>query len=309
MISLVIPCYNEEENIKLFYNRCKAVFRDEYHVQYIFIDDGSKDKSFQVIEELANNTKDNIEGIRFSRNFGKEAAMLCGITKSQGEFTCIIDADLQQDPKYVVDMVEHLKANEECDCVACFQENRKEGFVNKGFKKLFYSMINSMSKIHFEANASDFRTFRTNVKDSILQMQEYNRFSKGIFAFVGFNTHFMPYTVEKRQHGKSSWNFIKLTRYAFGGIMNFSTLPLRISTTLGILSSFASVIYFITILVEKFTKGIAISGYPTIVSLILLIGGVQLIMLGIIGEYLAKSYLESKERPHYFIKNEIKKNK
>ena len=309
-ISLVIPCHNEEENIKLLFNECEKVLSSKYNVEYIYIDDGSSDKTYLNICELAKDNADKeIRGIRFSRNFGKDSAMLAGLKNATGDYVSIIDADLQQDPKYVLDMVDFLESNENFESVACYQENRKESTVLKFFKKMFYKIINKISDTHFEENASDFRTFRKQVVSSILELTEYYRFSKGIFAWVGFNTHYMPYVVKERQYGKTNWSFTKLTKYAFDGFFSFSTVPLKIATLIGLMSSGLSVCYFIAVLIEKFTKGIAVSGYPTIVSLILLIGGIQMVLLGIIGEYLSRTYMEVKKRPSYIIKNEVNSKK
>lgn len=303
-ISLVIPCFNEEDNIIPFFELCEERFKEwNYEIEYIFVNDGSRDTTFVKIKELIEKQqKKNIVGLNFSRNFGKEAAMFAGLSKCNGDFVTVIDADLQQDPKYVVQMVEFLQQNVEYDCVACYQEKRKESKLLVFLKRIFYKMINSISDTHFEENASDFRTFRKNVVDSILELKEYYRFSKGIFSWVGFQVYYMPYTVKERTHGKTSWSMKKLTRYAIDGFVGFSTAPLKLATWIGILSSALSILYFIYVLVEKLVKGIDISGYATIVSLILLIGGVQMILLGIIGEYLARTYIEVKDRPIYLLK-------
>ncbi len=303
MVSLIIPCFNEEDNIYPFFDLCEKTLGEE-EIEYIFVNDGSIDDTFHKITNLVHEQENkNIVGVNFSRNFGKEAAMLAGFSKSTGEFVCIVDADCQQNPKYISEMLTILRENPEYDCVACYQEKRKESKILTFCKQVFYKSINKISNVHFEENASDFRTFRSDVVSAILSLNEYYRFSKGIFSWVGFNTYYMPYTVEERQFGTTSWSFKKLTKYAIDGFVGFSTAPLKIATWLGVGSALVSAIYFISVLIEKIVKGINVSGYTTIVCLILLIGGIQMILLGIIGEYLARTYIEVKRRPIYIIKS------
>lgn len=273
-ISLIIPCYNEAENIFPFYELCKNNFGElEKRVEYIFVNDGSSDTTYEEIKRLINQKCANIIGLNFSRNFGKEAAILAGLNRCTGDFVTIIDADLQQHPKYVVQMISFLENNPTYDCVACYQEKRKESVVLTSVKKIFYRLINAISEVNFEENASDFRTFRKNMVKAILELKEYYRFSKGIFSWVGFNTYYMPYEVERRAFGRTSWSFRKLVRYAVDGFAGFSTVPLKIATWVGSISFLLSIIYFIVVLIEKLTQGISISGYATIVCLILLMGG------------------------------------
>ncbi|MCD7894799.1 MAG: glycosyltransferase family 2 protein [Erysipelotrichaceae bacterium] len=304
MISLVIPCYNEENNVEDFFRRCLEVFHQD--IEYIFINDGSKDHTYDKIENLSHDySHEKIIGINFSKNFGKEAAMLAGLKKASGDYISVIDADLQQDPMYVLKMVEFLQMNQDYDAVACYQDVRKESKLMVSCKSLFYSLVNKISDTHFERNASDFRTFRKYVVDSIIEMKEYYRFSKGIFSWAGFNTYYMPYTVQERHAGVTSWNFRKLTSYALDGFVSFSTAPLRLATYLGLIASLGSLIYMFIVIIQKLFIGNVISGYTTIVCLILLIGGILMILLGIIGEYLARTYIEVKQRPIYIIKDEI----
>ncbi len=305
-LSLIIPCYNEEDNIELFFLECLKVFGEDNNIEYIFINDGSKDNTLNNIKNLILKYKDyNINCLNFSRNFGKEAALYAGLKFSHGDFTAIIDADLQQHPKYVKKMVDFLKQNDSYDEVACYQEKRKENKLISFFKNIFYSLINQVSDVNFYKNASDFRVLKRNVVDAILSMPEYFRFSKGLFSFVGFNTYYIPYKVEKRKHGKSSWNFFSLLKYAIDGIIGFSVFPLKISTFVGVMSFILSIIYLIIIVIQKITVGIPINGYPTIVCLILFFGGLQMIFLGIIGEYIGRTYLETKKRPVYIIKDKL----
>lgn len=303
-VSIIIPSYNEEENISKFFEMAENTLIKDFDYQYIFINDGSQDQTAQEIQKLIE-TKQNKEiiGLNFSRNFGKESAILAGLEHADGDYVSLIDADMQQHPKYVNQMLNLLENDADLDIVACYQEKRKEGCFISSLKGMFYHLINKMSDIKFKKNTSDFRTFRKSVADAILDMPEYNRFSKGIFSWIGFNTKFIPYTVEKRQYGKTSWSFSSLVKYAIDGFFGFSIVPLRIATLLGIFTSIAALIYFIIVLIQKLFIGIDLQGYPTIVSLILLLSGVQLICMGIIGEYLGRTYLETKKRPNYIVKS------
>lgn len=309
-LSLIIPCYNEEKNIELFMQSCLETFKNNRNIEYIFINDGSKDDTFSEIKKVIKKYKtENIVGINFSRNFGKEAAMLAGLKKSTGQYTALIDADLQQHPKYVKQMLEFIEKNQEYDCITCFQEKRKENKIVVCLKEVFYSLINKISEVPFYKNASDFRLFNRKVLNAILDMEEYYRFSKGIFSYVGFNTYYMPYEVNERKYGKSSWSLFGLFKYAFSGIVGFSIAPLKLATILGITIMLLSIIYLIIIIIKKIVVGIAISGYPTIICLILIFGGLQMFLLGIIGEYLGRTYVELKKRPIYIIKEEITNGK
>ena len=308
-LSLVVPCFNEEENVLLIHDAINDVF-DNKKIDYeiVFVNDGSVDKTTENLNKLVNSTKTKVKVVHFSRNFGKEAAIYAGLKESSGELVCLIDADLQQDPKYVLEMVDFLDKNKEYDSVALYQEKRKESRILSFFKKRFYKIINRVTDTKFVENASDFRTFRRNMVDSILSMQEYYRFSKGIFSWIGFNTYYMPYEVHDRATGKSKWTFRKLVKYALDGIISFTTAPLRLATYVGLFSVLASFIYIIWVLIEKFGLNTPPPGYATIVILILLFGGIQLFSLGIIGEYLGRVYIESKKRPIY-ISKEIRKSK
>lgn len=302
-LSIIVPCYNEAKNVNLIYDCISKNFKDIKKYEIIFINDGSKDNTYKVLKELSEKAKENIKIINFSRNFGKEAAMYAGLENSVGEYVSIVDADMQQDPRLVLDMVNFLDSNEEYDAVATYQEQRKEGKVLTFFKSCFYKIMNKMSDTEFVQGASDFRTFRRSMVDSILSMKEYFRFSKGIFSWVGYNTYYMPYTVSARANGTSSWSFIKLFRYAVEGIVSFSTAPLKIATFVGITSSMLSIFYLIIVIIQKIFYGISVSGYATIVVLVLLLGGIQLFSLGIVGEYIARTYVETKKRPIYIAKN------
>lgn len=310
-VSLVVPAYNEEENIIPFLQRTEEVFgKTDYLTECIFVNDGSKDNTYGVIKGIINGDGPAhfdclIKCINFSRNFGKESAILAGMENSTGDYVAIIDADLQQDPRYVLEMLDFLEKNEEYDEVACYQEKRKEGAVHKMFTGLFYRLANKISDIRFEENASDFRTLRRIVADAIISMPEYNRFSKGLFSWVGFNTYYMPYEVSDRMHGETKWTFRKLTRYALDGFVGFSSSPLRASSWCGAFFAAVAFLYLLFVAVKRIAYGVEVPGYATIVCLILLIGGLQMIFIGIIGEYLARMFLEVKNRPKYIIKNII----
>ncbi len=301
-LSLVVPCYNEQDNVKALYEACEQAFAGKIHdFEVVFVNDGSKDNTWEELKSIWKN-KRNVKLVNFSRNFGKEAAMYAGLQKAEGQYVTVIDADLQQRPELVVEMVGFLEANEDYDCVAAYQQERKEGALLSFFKKAFYKLINSMCEINFQAGASDFRTFRREMVESILEMKEYFRFSKGLFSWVGYHTYFMPYKASRRNAGKTSWSFRKLVKYAIGGITAFTTAPLNLATWLGGISSLLSGLYMIVVVIQKLFFGIDIPGYPTLVVLILLIGGIQMLLLGIIGQYIAKIYIEGKHRPIYIAK-------
>ena len=299
-LSLIVPCYNEQDNVEAFHDACRAAF-DGCIASYelIFVNDGSRDDTWARLTALQEKTDVPVKLIDFSRNFGKEAAMYAGMQRAEGEFVTVIDADLQQPPEKALEMVRFLEANPDFDAVAAYQDARREGRFTALCKKLFYHVIDAACDIPFKADASDFRTLRRGVVQAILSMGEYHRFSKGIFSWVGFRTHYLPYTVQPRHAGKTSWSFIKLCRYAVEGIVSFSTFPLRIATVTGALMAFMSLIYILIVVIKKLAYGIAVPGYATIVVLILFTGGLQMIMLGIIGQYIARIYIQSKQRPIY----------
>ncbi len=305
-LSLIVPCFNEQDNVGAFFDACTAVFDGKISgFEIIFINDGSKDGTWNALKEIYNknkNTNCKIKLINFSRNFGKEPAIYAGLKRATGEYVSVIDADLQQRPEIVVDMVSFLDNNSDYDSVAAYQSKRTEGRFSAFLKKCFYGIINNISTVRFRSDASDFRTFRRNVAESLLEMPEYHRFSKGLFSWVGFNTYYIPYVAEKRHAGETSWSKPGLFGYALDGIVSFSVAPLRLATFAGFLSAAAAIIYMIVVIIEKFVQPIIVPGYATIVVLLLFIGGVQLIALGIIGEYIARIYVQSKNRPVYIEK-------
>lgn len=303
-LSFVIPCYNEEGNVRVIYDAIHAVFDPEgISTEIVMVNDGSVDGTRKALKELYQEHADSaLKVISFSRNFGKEAAILCGMRHTIGEHVCFIDADMQQRPEVALEMYRKLLSDEDLDCVAAYQEQRKESKLLTFFKNCFYRLINKMCDIDFVQGASDFRILKRPMVDAILSLPEYYRFSKGIFSWVGFNTFFMPYEVQERNSGKSSWNFMKLFKYAIEGIVGYTTTPLQISTVLGVIVSALAVIYMVFIIVKTLITGIDVPGYATTLSFVLLLGGIQLLMLGIIGEYLAKAYIQGKNRPVYIEK-------
>lgn len=300
-VSLVVPCYNEEGNVREFVGQARTILSGmEYEL--IFINDGSKDHTMQELRSIFEENPEGIKIINFSRNFGKEAGIYAGLQHAEGEYVVIIDADLQQPIEVAREMVEFLEENPEYDGVAAYQEQRKEGKAITWFKTRFYHIINRLCDVELYANASDFRCMRRNMADAILDMSEYHRFSKGIFAWVGFDVFYRPYQVRERNAGTTSWSFWKLVKYAIEGMVSFSTKPLKLATSLGLTVSALSIVYMIIVIIKKIAFGEPVLGYPTIVVLILLLGGIQLTVLGIIGEYLARVHIEVKNRPIYVAK-------
>lgn len=304
-LSFICPCYNEAENIETFVKTVNNSFPVYNDYEIIFINDGSTDDTFDKLKAIKSTSPCNIKIINLSRNFGKESAMYAGLQNSCGELIAIIDTDLQQDPAIVKQMVDMLNHNSDLDCVCAYQENRNEGKFNTFCKKAFYKIADKYTEISFKEGASDFRTFRKSVKDAILSMTEYHRFSKGIFSWVGFNTEYIPYTANKRQNGKSSFSFFKLLKYGLNGIISFSTAPLKFASILGSVAIFFSLIYAVITIIRKLVDNIAVDGFTQLVILIIFLGGVQLFTIGIIGEYLAKNYIETKRRPIYIAKEII----
>ena len=302
-LSLVVPCYNEAENVSAFQDAVIGAFQGcSYDYEIVFVNDGSKDSTLHNLKKLHAAQECPVKVISFSRNFGKESGIYAGMEHACGEYISIIDADLQQRPEIVRDMVQILDTNPEYDVVAAYQDRRGEGKVLSFFKKSFYAVINKLSTVKLQPDASDFRTFRRCVRDSLLSLAEYHRFSKGIFAWVGYDTKFIPYTACERNAGTTKWNFRKLMNYAIDGIIGFSTAPLRMATYLGCLTGIAAVIYMLVVILQKLIWGIAVPGYATIITLILLLGAVQLVCIGIIGEYVGRTFEQSKNRPVYIAK-------
>ena len=302
-LSFIVPCYNEAENVANFQSAVINAFDGcGYEYEIVFVDDGSRDATLHNLRKLHQIQACPVKVVSFSRNFGKEAGLYAGLQHASGDYLCLIDADLQQRPEIVRNMVQILDDQPEYDVVAAFQDRRGEGKVLSFFKKRFYSLINHLSDVSLRSDASDFRTFRRSVADSILKLGEYHRFSKGIFAWVGYNTCFIPYTACERAAGTTKWSFGKLLNYAIEGIIGFSTKPLRYSIYIGSITSVIAVLYLIWVIIEKLFWGIDIPGYATIIVLILLLGSIQLFCIGIIGEYVGRTFEQTKDRPIFIAK-------
>ena len=303
-LSIVVPCYNEEGNVELFYEEVQKVFKGKkIKYEIVFVNDGSSDNTLDRLTNIVDQKKQNIKVINFSRNFGKEAAMYAGLKEAEGELVTIIDADLQQRPELILRMIDILNENEQFDSVAAFQEVRKESKVLTFFKDTFYKVINSMSTVPFVQGASDFRTFRRKVVDSILELSEYHRFSKGIFSFVGYNTYYLPYEVEERNSGTSKWNFFKLFNYAIDGIVAFTTSPLRAPFYISIVTFLVGFIYFIVALFK------GVSEFTVILLVMLFLFSLLFMVVGVIGEYLSRTYIQVKQRPIYIVKERLESKK
>lgn len=306
-LSLVVPCYNEAENVAAFQEAAMEAFADcGYDYEIVFVDDGSKDATLHELRKLFKQQKCPVKVVSFSRNFGKEAGIYAGMQHADGEYISLIDADLQQRPEIVRDMVKILDEQPEYDVVAAYQDRRGESKILSFFKKAFYNLINKLSNVNLKSDASDFRTFRRSVAQSMLDMAEYHRFSKGIFAWVGYSTCFIPYIACPRAAGTTKWNFPKLLNYAIDGIIGYSTKPLRIATFLGGLTAFAALIYLVIVVLQKLISGIDVPGYASIIVLILFLGSMQLICIGIIGEYVGRTFEQAKQRPIYIAKEILK---
>lgn len=304
-LSFIVPCYNEAENVDPFIQSVNDNFPITEDYEVVFVNDGSADNTFEKLKEIKKSSLCNIKIINFSRNFGKESAMYAGLQHACGDLVSIIDADLQQDPAIVKKMVEMLDENADIDCVCACQEDRHEGKFTAMCKNAFYKIADRFTEIPFQSGASDFRTFRKSVRDALLSMGEFHRFSKGLFSWVGFNTVYIPYTAKERQGGKSSFNFIKLIKYAFEGIIAFSTAPLKFASVIGSLATLFSIIYAIVTIIRKLVNNISVDGFTQLVIIITFIGGIQLFSIGIIGEYLARNYIQTKNRPIYIAKEII----
>lgn len=304
-LNIIIPSYNEEGNIELLHEKITSVLKD-IDYKLIFINDGSLDKTINKLKNVYIKDKKHVQIINFSRNFGKDAAIYAGLTHCNAQYNAIIDADLQQNPSILLQMMKFLDDNLEFDQVAMIN-NRKhnENFLMRFLKTSFYKLMNVISDIKFVNGASDFRMFRKNVVDAINSLKESNRFSKGIFEWTGFNTKYIPYSPEKRYSGKTNFSMSKSFKYAWEGIVNFSIKPLKIATFIGFIISLGAFIYIIYIIISTIITGADVPGYPSLISFILFLGGLQLFATGIVGEYIARVYLETKKRPVYIAKEKI----
>lgn len=302
-ISIIVPCYNEEESLPLFYKEITKVAKEMNQVEFefMFVNDGSKDKTLEILRDFSKKDK-RVRYVSFSRNFGKEAAMYAGFDNVTGDFAAVMDADMQDPPSMIKTMYQDIK-EEEYDCVAlCSPEHKDYGVVRKIFTNCWYKLIAKISSTPQVPGARDFRLMKRKMVDAIVDMKEYNRYSKGIFSFVGFNTKWIQYETPERVAGTSKFNFWKLFKYALEGILAFSTMPLVISAIVGLIFCLIAFIAIIVIIVKTLAFGDPVSGWPSLACMIMFVSGVQLFFLGIIGMYLSKLYLEIKKRPIYITK-------
>ena len=304
LVSIVVPCYNEQEVLPMFYEEITKVTGQmskdypELTFEYLFIDDGSKDKTLEIFRSLADKDK-RVRYISFSRNFGKESGMYAGLKNAKGDYIVVMDADLQHPPSFLPQMYSYVR-NGEFDCATTRRVSRKgESKVRSWFARKFYKIMNKISQTEIVDGAQDFRFMSRQMVDAILDMSEYNRFSKGNFSWVGFKTRYIEYENVERPAGTSSWSFWGLFKYSLEGIMAFSTAPLAVSSLLGIISCIIAFILMIITVIKTIAFGEDVAGYPTTICVIFLLSGLQLFCTGILGQYLAKTYLETKKRPIY----------
>jgi len=301
LVSVVVSCYNEEEVLPIFYKEINKISKEMDYVnfEFLFVDDGSKDNTLKIVKDLASDDS-RVKYISFSRNFGKEAAMNAGLSYSKGDYVVVMDADLQDPPKYLKEMYNYMKDG--YDVAATRRITRKgEPVVRSFFSKLWYKLIDKMSDTEMVDGARDFRMMKRKVVDAILSLSEYNRYSKGIFSFVGFKTKWISYENVKRAAGKTKWSFWQLFKYALDGMSSFSTAPLLLASLFGILFCFIALIAIIFVIIRTLIYGDPVGGWPSLVCIILLVGGIQLLCIGTIGRYLSKVYLETKKRPIYIV--------
>lgn len=302
-LSVIVSCYNEQEAIPYFYQEIDKISKKlkELNFEFLFVNDGSKDKTLEILKELSKKDK-RVRYISFSRNFGKEAAMYAGLNNVVGDYITLMDADLQDPPELLIEMYRLIK-EENYDSVGTRRVTRKgEPIIRSFFARKFYKLINKMSKIEMVDGARDYRLMTRQVVDSIIELKEYNRYSKGLFSFVGYETKWLEYENVKRIAGETKWSFWGLLKYALEGIISFTTAPLAIASIIGMLLCLISFIAIIFIIIKTLIYGDPSTGWPSMVCIILFVSGIQLLCMGIIGQYLAKTYLETKNRPIYIIK-------
>ena len=309
LLSVIVPCYNEEESLPFFYQRIQQVAaklkeKHQLEMECLFVDDGSKDKTLTLLRQYSQENP-MMKYISFSRNFGKEAAIYAGLEHSQGDYVAMLDADLQDPPELLDEMYEAI-VNEGYDCVATRRVTRKgEPPIRSFFARLFYRLMNKISQVDMVDGARDYRLMTRQMVDCILFLKEYSRFSKGIFGWVGYQTKWLEYENVERVAGETKWSFWKLFKYSIDGIVAFSTFPLDIAAFIGVLLCLAAFVFVIVLFVQTLAFGNPVSGYPSTLCIILFIGGVQLLTIGILGKYLAKTYLETKKRPIYIAKEVV----
>lgn len=304
-LSVIVPAYNEEEVIELFYKKLKEVLnriKENYDYEIIFVDDGSIDNTLNILKKLRESDK-NINIISFSRNFGKEAGMYAGLENSNGDIVVILDADLQHDSENIIQMLKYIE--EGYDTVTTIRNRKGESKVKSWFSNMFYKLMSGNKEIRLKKGSQDFRMMTRQVVQAILDLKEYNRFSKGIFSWVGFKTKYIEVENKKRAAGKTKWSFIKLFKYAIDGITSFSVGPLKVATFSGGIISLLSLIFAIQIVIQTLIMGKDVPGYASTITSVLFMGGIQLITIGILSEYVGKIYLEIKGRPQYIVKEKI----
>ncbi|GAY74404.1 glycosyltransferase family 2 protein [Lentilactobacillus kosonis] len=308
-ISLIVPCYNEEPTVNLFYDTTEKVFAqlnqthdEQYRPDYLFINDGSADNTLDVMRKLHNQHPDEVHYISFSRNFGKESAFAAGLANAHGDFVAVMDVDLQDPPELLIQMVDILdQPNTEYDVVGCVQKSRRQNPIRAFLSASFYKVINKMSKIQIKQNVRDYRLMTRRYVDAVLEMPEYNRFSKGLFSWVGFKTKYLEYEGVPRAAGTTSWSIFQLFDYSLEALVDFSDVPLKLATFIGGLICSLSIIGLIFVIIRAIFFGGSVNGWASIVSIILFLSGVQLFCLGIVGKYISKIYLETKHRPKFII--------
>ncbi len=309
-ISVIVPCYNEEESIPLFYDTINKVINKMKDVSFelIFVDDGSSDKTINVIKDFSKKDK-NVRYISFSRNFGKEAAIYAGLVYSTGDYVTLLDADLQ-DPPELIEKMYKIITTEDVDCVGLKTDAHKEyGIFRRFLTRCYYRLISKLSKVEMVPGARDFRLMTRQMVNAILELKEYNRYSKGIFSFVGFKTKWLTYKVPKRVAGKSKWSIFKLFTYAIDAIIGFSTVPLTIAVFVGVLFCLISLVSVIFIIIRTLIFGDPVAGWPSLVCIMFFLSGVQLFCTGISGAYISKTYTEVKDRPIYIVRETEKDSK
>ena len=302
-ISIIVPCFNEEESLQLFYAEMEKIkFQLNDHFEYIFVNDGSKDRTLAILREL-NQKNNSVRYLSFSRNFGKEAALYAGLKHATGDLVTVMDADLQDPPELLLTMKSMLEANPDLDCVGTRRTTREgEPLIRSFFAKMFYKLINKISQVEMVDGARDFRLMRRQMVEAILEVSEYNRFSKGIFAWVGFKTEYLEYKNVERVAGKTSWSFWQLLNYSLEGIVNFSDAPLTIAFLGGVVACLLAFFLIMIVIIRTLIFGDPTSGWPSMVSIILFLGGFQLLTIGILGKYIGKIFMETKKRPIYVVK-------
>lgn len=302
LITLIIPCYNEEPALPYLYKELNNVTEkmNKYDFEFLFVNDGSKDKTLEVLKDYAQ--KDGrVTYLSFSRNFGKEAAMYAGFKSSKGDYVAVMDADMQDPPSLLPEMIKYIESGE-YDSVATRRVTREgEPPIRSFFARQFYKLINKISDADIVDGARDFRLMKREMVDAIIEIGEQNRFSKGIFGWIGFRTKWLPFENVERVAGETKWSFWSLLKYSIDGIVNFSQVPLSIASFIGLFFTFLAFVFIIIIMVRKWIFGDPVSGWPSLACIIIFVGGVQLFCIGIVGQYLAKTYVEVKKRPHYII--------